>query len=224
MTADAELMPIPLWHGTSSWFVPGILEHGLGAVDVHAQLRSRAFFQAAWELRLQIAPPEEQQKLREGYGFQARAIIDDAVTPGGFNYRYGSVYCFGMTGRAVHFAARGYGSELVRLGAAWLDEIKTISPDAAASILADYPEMAACLAEDHKPIVVRLDGIERRHVRLDDGDEVPPLPGDYLDGFAFELVTPPDRTTVTVFRVENVRMGFATAEDYSLVPIQGTGP
>ena len=223
MTAEAELMPIPLWHGTSSWFLPGILEHGLGAVDVHAQLRSREFYRAVWELRLQLAPPEEQQKLQQGYGYHARAIIDD-VTPGGLNYRYGSIYCFGMAGRAVSFAARGYGSEMIRFGAAWWEEIREIAPDAADVLLTEFPEMAACLAHDHQPVVIRLDSIELRHVRLDNGRAIPPGLLSGLEGLPFELTELSDRASVTAFRAENVELGFAHAESFDLIPVEAPPP
>ena len=114
-------MPLPLFHGTTSWFLPGILKFGLGGVDIHARLRSRDFYREVWALRLQLADDAGREKLARLYGIQSHSIIANAVTPGGYNYRYDAVYCTGCERKAVTYAARGFGSELIRVGTGWLD-------------------------------------------------------------------------------------------------------
>src|SRR6187402_445990 len=96
-----QFMPVPLYHGTSLYFLPGILEHGLGATDIHTQLRSREFYKDAWEARLRIAGADEREKLLRNYGHRSDCIINNQVTAGGFDYRYGSVYCTGEERKAV---------------------------------------------------------------------------------------------------------------------------
>jgi len=224
VTAAAELMPIPLWHGTSSWYLPGVLEHGLGAVDVHAQLRSREFYRAAWELRLALAEPEDRAELERYYGSRSRAIMGDPAAVEGFNFRYGQLYVTGEERKAVTYAARGYGSELVRLGAALLKQIREASPEKASALLSSYPEIAACLEHEHKPIVIRLDRIERRWLRLETGAPIITDLDRIMSLLSFELVKSVDPSAMTVFEVRNVELRFIGAVSYDLVPAFRGGP
>lgn len=221
MSESVAMMPVPLYHGTSSWFLPGILERGLGAVDVHAGLRSREFYSDVWNLRLTLADAEECEKLVRHYGIRSESIIANAVTPGGQNYRYDAVYCTGSEHKAVTYAARGFGSELIRLGAGWLEEIRCIVPDAAAALLADYPDMAACLAHEHSPVVIRLVNIERRFVKLENGNPFTSELDAVAEVLSFELIEGADLSTLTILRADSVEMGFVGAESYDLVPLVG---
>ena len=206
-------MPLPLFHGTTSWFLPGIIEHGLGAIDIHAQLRSREFYREVWTLRLQLADNEEREKLERLYGIRSDSIIANAVTPGGLNFRYDAVYCTGSDRKAVTYAARGFGSELIRIGMGWLDEL-------AETVLTGYPELAKCVAHEHDPIVIRLDNIERPFVRLENGNPFTPDLDDIAHALSFELIEGANLSAMTVFRAENVEMGFIGCAGYDLVPVE----
>lgn len=220
MSDAPAVMPLPLFHGTSSWFLPGILEHGLGAIDVHARLCSRAFYRDVWSLRLRLADPGEREKLEQSYGARSDAIIANAVTRGGQNFRYDTIYVTGSERKAVTYAARGYGSELIRVGMGWFEEIQSIDPDLAAATLSGYPELAECVAHEHQPFVVRLDNVDRRYVTLENGKPFPPELDDIAEPLSFELASGANLSAMSIFRVENVAMGFMGAESYDLVPFE----
>lgn len=150
-------------------------------------------------------------------GSMISAMIDDRVTNGGFNFRYGRVYCTGDQRKAVNYASNPCGSELVSEAAKLLSAVRETSSETADNLVARYPEMAVCLAFDHQPIVLRLDGVARCSVRQENGRPLTPGSDSIARLLSFELISDAS-PTISIFRAENVTMGVAGAESYDLVP------
>jgi hypothetical protein len=218
--AEPEKLPFPLYHGTSTWFLPSMLEHGFGTVNVHEDLRSREFLSEGWSLRLELAEAREREELIMFPGNMISAMIEDRVTNGGFNFRYGQFYCTAEEWKAVNYASNPCGSELVSEAAKLLCEVREISPEAADDLVARYPQMAACLAFDHQPIVLKLDGVGRCSVNQEDGKPLTSELDDFHRLLSFEVISGAVFSTIAIFRAENVKMGFAGAESYDLVPFE----
>ncbi|WP_323799148.1 hypothetical protein [Parasphingorhabdus sp.] len=215
---ESDIFPFPLYHGTSSWYLPSIIEHGLGCLNVHEHLRSRDFLRDTWKLRLELADSEQKSELMNRPSSMISAMIEDRVTNGGFNFRYGQTYCTGEERKAVSYASNSCGSELISEATGLLAEIREVSVKAAAELILQYPEMAGCLAFQHEPIVLCLDGVAHHYVRMEGGGPLTPELDAIAGRLSFELLKGANFSTMSVFRVKNITKGCSGPEGYDLVP------
>lgn len=216
----SEVLPFPLYHGTSTWFLPDILERGFGTVNVHEGLRSRDFLKEAWALRLELAESEERDDLLIFPGSMISAMVEDRVTNGGFNFRYGQLYCTADERRAVTYASNAYGSELITEAAKLLHQVREISTEAADELISRYPEISTCLAYNHKPIVIKLDGVTRCSVRRENGETFTPELDTIARFLSFEVANEAAFSRIRIFLAENIVMGSSGAHEYDLIPFE----
>lgn len=218
---DDRLFPLPLFHGTSTWFLEDIIRHGIGGFDVHERLRSREFLAQVWELRLELASEDERSTLLAWPGSMIAHMTGDRVSAGGFNFRYGQFYCTADECKAVSYATNAFGSELVSEGAKLLAEIRSAVPERAEKLLAGYAEIERCLAFDHQPVVIRLDGVERSAMLSEDGQELRPDEEEIAHLLAFEVRPNARYSSLSIFRAENVEFDDIGVRSYGLVPLRG---
>lgn len=215
--AEDELFPLSLYHGTSTWFLPDILRHGVGVLNVHESLRSRDFLREVWSLRLELADAQGRETLLQFPGSMIAHMIEDRVSDGGFNFRYGQFYCTADERKAVSYAANEFGSELISEAAKLLDEVRGISPDRSDNLISGYPEIRPCLAFNHEPIVIRLDGVAHWAVKKEDGE---PLTSDikpFARFLSFQLDIGAPYSSLSVFRAINIQRTDFGVEGYDLV-------
>jgi hypothetical protein len=107
---DESRVLIPLFHQTSSVFLPSIREAGLGAVNPHETLRTYCFL----EELIELAGRMKEVPLSELDLDVLRRMARQEITRGGFNFRHGGVYLTPSQRKAAAYA-RGnpYGSELL---------------------------------------------------------------------------------------------------------------
>jgi hypothetical protein len=150
-------------------------------------------------------------------------MTGDRVSAGGFNFRYGQFYCTADECKAVSYAANAFGSELISEGAKLLAEVRSAVPERAEKLLAGYAEIARCLAFNHQPVVIRLDGVERSAVLSEDGQELSPDEEEIAQLVAFEVRPNARYSSLSIFRVENLQFDDIGVRNYELVPFRWEG-
>ena len=216
--AGSEVFKLPLFHGTSTWFLPDILQRGFGAVNVHEELRSRDFLREVWDLRLDLAGTKEQEELVQWPGSMISHMIEDRVSRGGFNFRYGQFYCTAEERKAVSYAANRCGSELITEAAKLFDEVSAISSDRAGELCFRFPEIAPCLGFNHEPVVIRLEGVARQSIRRENSKTFTLDDEDFAQFLSFQVDTDATYSTMSVFRAVNIQFANYGASSYELIP------
>lgn len=108
---------IPLFHGTSSLFVDSILKHGLGARNPVEEMRVLPFLKHAYELCEQLFASDVETPWNT-WKFVVKAMIDQKITNGGFNFRHGETYLTSSRDAAVRYAVTNpLGSEVLSMAA-----------------------------------------------------------------------------------------------------------
>jgi hypothetical protein len=218
---DDEVFPLPLFHGTSTYFLRDIIQHGIASVSVHERLRSRDFLRQVWSLRLELAREDERVELLAWPGSMIDHMIGDRVSAGGFNFRYGQFYCTAEERKAVAYATNAFGSELITEGAKLLDEVRLVAPAKADELLARYAEIARCLAFDHEPVLLKFEGVERSAVLGEGGEQFSPAEERIAQFLSFEVRPTARYSSVSVFEVVEVQFDSAGVASYKLIPAKG---
>ena len=221
MTEAYQLVPFPLYHGTSTWYLPGILKHGLGRVDIHEQLQTRRFLKEAWELRLKFADGNESREILSLESSIISAMTEERVTSGGFNFRYCQVYVTGDQRKAVGYASNRYGSELLSQAAGLIEQVRAFSQPAADRLLSLYPAISDCLKFAHEAIVIKFDGVPRKFVMTETGRALPNDLSEFYQLFSYELVTGASFSNMSIFKAKNVEVGFGGPSHYDLIEFDG---
>lgn len=221
MSNASESVPFPLYHGTSTWYLPGILKHGLGSVDVHEQLQTRRFLKEAWELRLKFADGNESREQLSLDSSIISAMTEERVTGGGFNFRYGQVYVTGDQRKAVGYASNRYGSELLTEATRIIEQIRKISEASADRLLSLYPAISDCLKFAHEAVVIKFDRVPRKFVMTETGRELPNDLSEFDQLFSYELVTGASLSNMSIFKAKNVEAGFGGPSHYDLIEFDG---
>ena len=217
MSNASEPMPFPLYHGTSTWYLPDILKHGLGGVNVHEQRQTRRFLKGAWQLRQEFTDDNENRELLSLQRSIISAMIDERATDGGFNFRYGQVYVTGDQRKAVLHASNRYGSELLSEAAALIEQVREISEPAATNFLSVYPNISDCLQFAHEAVVIKLDGVPQQFVMTANGRTLPNDLSEFDQLFSYELVTGASFSNMSIFKAKNVEVGFGVPANYDLI-------
>lgn len=215
---DHEVFPLPLFHGTSNYFLPDIIQHGIASVSVHERLRSRDFLREVWGLRLELAREDELAAWR---GSMIDHMIGDRISAGGFNFRYGQFYCTAEERKAVAYATNAFGSELITEGAKLLDEVRLVAPAKANELLVRYAEVARCLAFNHKPVLLKFEGVERSALLGEGGEQLSPAEERIAQLLSFEVRPTARYSSVSVFEVVEVQFDSAGVASYKLIPAKG---
>ena len=83
-----------------------------------------------------------------------RYIVDQRVTSGGFNFRYGSTYLSPSKTTAVRYAlSNRFGSELLSTTFCMFEKLKTYDLHRAHEIIKKYPELLKLHEMPHQPLL-----------------------------------------------------------------------
>lgn len=160
-------LTLPLYHGTSSFFVPSILRHGLGGA---VPFDPRALQQAIVRL-LPIAREHGDQSLQACL-FQFEWMGENAVTDGGASFRYGHTYLSASRWKAAMYSRNPYGSELVTSLIRLVDilcQVGTTLPPLPPSVVDTLDRLRA---GPHEPVLVQADGVAASCLRNEDGGSI----------------------------------------------------
>ena len=163
-----RLFALPLYHGTSTYFWPSINQHGLGGFNIVANWRLLPMLSKTIDLIKATKDQKAEHWLRLRWP-HLKLIFAQGAYDRGENWRHGDVYVTPSENRAVRYAIRGFGSELLGVVAQATGFLAAIDPDEATALLADYPEAAAALSAKHRPIVLALRGVSIDRLRSEKG-------------------------------------------------------
>jgi hypothetical protein len=102
-------LTIPLYHGTSTLFLDGILEEGLGAVspiEKYGIMEFLAKLVHKGKEYMEYLPKSEQFRIK-----QHSDIVHQAVA----NFRYGGLFLSASKVKAIRYSMKKYGSELITI-------------------------------------------------------------------------------------------------------------
>ena len=172
-----------LYHGTSSYYLDEILIHGLGGRNISIELGIKDFFEEVIFECNKIKDLDFQKYLLNSRQMLDR-ILGRSHNPGGFNYRYGSVYLAVDHKRATQYSLREFGSELSRIAHGWYLDLKQFEPDKAFNLLEKHPKIKSIFSAVHKPIVIEIKDIILQEIATEGGlkgDQVTAKINEYLN-------------------------------------------
>ena len=207
-----SIIPFPLFHGTSSVFLPSIRTHGLGGKNIVADWRILDFLRAGMAIldsRIDRNDPtiELHWKILQAVALQR---VDH------LNWRHGTTYLIAAQFRAVMYATgSAYGSEIIGL-VGWLFEHCPLAcrPELDAAMV-NYPELSLCLRAKHGPLLIRAASVPVSSVLTEKGEDANGVisklanelakPNGLFDGLSqigsFELREPLSADCLQFFRI-----------------------
>ncbi|MAQ95723.1 MAG: hypothetical protein CMM84_19625 [Rhodothermaceae bacterium] len=134
---DGESLLIPLYHGTSSLFLPSIIEHGLGGRNPVGEYRAHDALRLALSVcDVHLVDDEEWVYLVRP---TAVRMLGGEVTAGGFNFRHGAPYLSPSRRSATSYATSNkYGSEIISYAALLIERAAAASPGVPRSPFESY--------------------------------------------------------------------------------------
>lgn len=169
MIDEMGRLKVPLYHGTSSYFLVQIREHGLGGC------RDSTLFDAEILANLAYAldKPQHSTEWWELNFFIVEAMLGQRVTGGGFNFRYGSTYLSPNKATALRYATSN------RLGSEFLTTIyqayvalASVNTGQAEKILPHNHPLRSFFRERHRPMLLTLQGVPAEKLRTEQGDPI----------------------------------------------------
>ncbi|BBA70621.1 hypothetical protein [Geobacter sulfurreducens] len=160
---DSGRFKFPLYHATSSAFIPSILEHGLGGLDIVEEYRVLELLE-----KLAMLIEAHLPDYGEEYIEQLKLISRQET---GNNWRHGGAFLTPSIDRAVKYAVNEFGSELLSiLSGIHADVVKYIP--GTSTIIDDYPGIKRLLSANHRPVLIVVDDVEGKSLQAEDGNDI----------------------------------------------------
>ena len=165
-----KIFPITLWHGTSAHLLPMIKEHGLGGRNAMEDWRVMEFITLSLSL---IGAAQDRFTVEDDIELMPiRAAARGGAE--GMNFEYGDVYVAGSYEKAADYALSA--PEQISFTKTLVEVANRHGILTVKDLLADFPNVAAFLKFDRKPVVLKLPPLRSEMVQLEGGGAVP----DYL--------------------------------------------
>lgn len=163
-------MLIPLYHGTSTVFLPSIEESGLGAKDPNVEFRSYDLLSDLLEIMRRSNWFDDEYLTTQEFLLQN--MVNQRVTGGGFNFRYGSTYLSPDRDTAVRYASTNqYGSELLSYAVALLGRLEKYDGRLSRQMLQKYPSIANIRETEAYPVLVETTQTPINGLRSENGGD-----------------------------------------------------
>ena len=220
IVSDNDRMPVALYHGTSKLFLQSIQSAGLGAKDPNVTFRTR-------ELLHELVGARAWNWYEDPYLLSVRYIVDERVTGGGFNFRYGGTYLSPSMTTAVRYALNNRsGSELLSTAFGMFERLETYDQRSAHEIIEGYPELLGLYETPSQPLLVEALNVPIRNLCSEDGedptdalnmlrDNVDDASGLIWQQTNFELTSPLPASNLKYYCIEH-RNADPILPDYSL--------
>ncbi len=218
--------PFPLYHGTSSIFIPSIIDLGLGGHDPVAasggvECLKRLLLLADRHLSSNDSWQIERPTLE--------AMCQQRVTNGNMNFRHGTIYVSPARDTAVQYAlTNSHGSELLSSCINVYKQLKKTNESLVAFVEIDFPEIASLALSMSVPILIRIDGQSIASLRTEQGsdptEQIEMMLGvgeshrEDLSLFNFELIETVPNKRLNLSRIVNWSIDDYVPK-YSLEPI-----
>jgi hypothetical protein len=150
-----EVFPLPLYHGTSTLFLEGILNLGLGGKDPLSDLGLPQFI-------IEIQPLIEANLLNTDT-YQARAGSWEQMRMqrvGAWNFQHGQTYLSPSKDTAIRYASnKRYGSELLTYTLDFLQMLVDREIPVISTLYQRYPRIFDLLSLSPAPLLIRVDDV-----------------------------------------------------------------
>lgn len=222
---------IPLYHGTSSIFLAGILQHGLGGWNPIQEWRVVEFAQELLpHVHRHLGSDERWMVKISSFGMMANQLRV------GLNYQHGDTYLSPSRSQAIGYTiSKRWGSELLSFSLDFLDELtRRDVPEVCEGIYQRWKHIFDLLQVNAAPLLVETRGLTETDLVLERGEPV----GDYLQrirqlhregtmnpnnmaGSCFRLQTVVPAAKLRIWLI-GVHDAFKYEPDYSLfeIPVQ----
>ncbi len=153
---NCSTIPFPLYHGTSTLFLSGIVEFGLGGANPIADLRLLEFARKLYPLVQQHLAPLDDYMVKVG---SFESMVEQKSSA--MNFQHGQAYLSPSRETAVRYAANNpYGSELLSTTLELLRGLVRLDvPGIRDALYQEYPQIFAKLDISAAPILVRVDDV-----------------------------------------------------------------
>lgn len=150
------MLPIPVYHGTSTIFLDGIVRWGLGGRNPLGDLK---FFDFVKDLF-----PLVEHHLSNDPDWMSRAQTFSYMTEqrtGRVNFQHGDTYVSPSKATAIRYAAnKRYGSELITYSLDFLQELlRRKIPGVADALYQRYPHVFGLLDISCSPLLIKISGL-----------------------------------------------------------------
>ena len=184
LITDDGTFALPLYHGTSDFFVAMILKSGLGRCDIVKEWRLLDFIDELFKIKKALLAAGKLTAEADRTFFGVENARKQDVTTGGFNYRHGGIYVSAAYNDALRYCQNAKGSEVVTM----IYNVLTVLPeggrDICLRILANYKELEQAILTDHKPSVLVLRNIPVKFLKSETGGDAMEsisMASDFLD-------------------------------------------
>ena len=146
-------LQIPLFHGTSTIFLDGIIKNQLGGVNPILELDAYNFVKDLW--------PHVKAHLSDDSNFNARIGSFSRMvrqTTGPMNFQHGDTYLSPARSTAIRYASnKRYGSEILTYALGFLEELVRRDVEGIRNVLyRKYPQVFSLLDISPSPILIEV--------------------------------------------------------------------
>lgn len=169
MLNESGQLVVPLYHGTSSHYVDSIKNFGLGGVRDDVLFDKRILSALADRL----SDRSNQTEWWELNSIIVEPMLDQRVTDGGFNFRYGATYLTPSRSTALRYATSNrMGSEYISTIHEAFIALNSVNPIAASEIIPPEHGLRKIFDADHCPIVISVRGLGVEMLRTEKGEKI----------------------------------------------------
>ncbi len=163
---------IGLYHGTSSIFLPLIEKFGLGGFNIFEKFKLKELLRKNCDF---LETNKEKSGWWQSNEFACKTMLDNRVTNGGMNFRYGGVYVTPSKHTATRYAqSNRYGSEYLTTVLLAYEAVKDISKSMAEQIIQDHHELNCFINSNPKPnpILITISNVNKKDLSTERGNNL----------------------------------------------------
>ena len=162
-------IPFPLFHGTSSAFLPSIFEHGLGGRNPVASARA---VECLKRLITLADNHLQDQESWESKRYVLELVTQQRVTGANMNFRHGGAYCSPLENTAVKYAlSNKHGSEIFSDCIGLYRELLILAPETVSFLRAEFPEIYELDKSDSLPVLLTLRDVPVDALSTEQGED-----------------------------------------------------
>ena len=173
---------LKLFHGTSTIWIENILRYGLGAKNPVIEYRCLDFLRECVNL-CEANYRGKDNPFWSCYGETSKRMVNNTLTAGGFDFRYGPLFLTSDRNRACDYAKNNiYGSELISRCALLYEQLRHDVPSKIPPELI-YSPITKLFEMSGRPVLIEVLEVAESDVRCltPDSVEVVRKYGGYLD-------------------------------------------
>lgn len=161
-------LTFPLYHGTSTLYRDSIKKHGLGG------LRDTTLFDFGLleQFAILLDAPKNKTDWWQMNDFVVKAMIEQGVSGGGFNFRYGGLYLSSSRQTAQMYARSPKGSELISHIFLAYEALKSVNPDEADRLLPREHPLTKLFEQPSRPMLITINKIKAYGLTTEHGNSI----------------------------------------------------